>query len=184
MKTGRVKSKVKKPSTGEDDIDIAVLKKKVDLVLKDHDYDRGQLISILLAIQEEYNYLPKESLKIVAEALKIRLIDAYSVATFYQVFSLVPRGKHIINVCVGTACHVRGSRRIVDQIMKKLEIEVGGTTPDKQFTLETVRCLGACALGPVMVVDKEYHGQMSTDKIDPILLSYRKTGGKQCKAKS
>ena len=184
MKTKRVKSKVKKPSKGENDIDIAGLKKKVDLIFKDHDYDRNQMISILLAIQEEYNYLPKESLKIVAEKLKIRLIDAYSVATFYQVFSLVPRGKHIISVCIGTACHVRGSRRIVDEIRKKLDIEIGGTTPDKQFTLETVRCLGACALGPVMVVDKDYHGQMSTDKVDPILLRYKKMRGKQCKAKS
>ncbi|MFO7618555.1 MAG: NADH-quinone oxidoreductase subunit NuoE [Thermoplasmata archaeon] len=142
-------------------------------ILKEYNYEKDSLISILLSIQEKFNYLPKEAMAKVANDLKIRLIDVYSVATFYKVFSLKPRGKYVINVCVGTACHVRGSRRIVDKIQKELDIEVGETTDDMLFTLETVRCLGACSLGPVMVVNGEYHGQLSTQKTDTILNQYK-----------
>jgi NADH-quinone oxidoreductase subunit E len=135
--------------------------------------DKSNVISILLDIQDEYNYLPQEALVMVSEQLNIPLINVYSVATFYKVFSLEPRGNHIINVCVGTACHVRGGRRLVERLEKTLHVEVGGTTPDMQFTLETVRCLGACALGPVVVLDGEYHGHMSTKKMDALLQQYK-----------
>jgi NADH:ubiquinone oxidoreductase subunit E len=147
----------------------------VKSVLDKWNYDSSCLISILLDVQDEYNYLPEEALMMVAEELDVPLIKVYSVATFYKVFSLTPRGKHLINICVGTACHVRGGRRLVERAEKTLNIGVGETTEDMQFTLETVRCLGACALGPVVVVDDEYHGHMSTKKLDALLQHYRET---------
>ncbi|MBU7019143.1 MAG: NAD(P)H-dependent oxidoreductase subunit E [Theionarchaea archaeon] len=143
-------------------------------ILNKWNHDSSSLISILLDVQDIYNYLPEEALTLVAEKLNIPLIKVYSVATFYKVFSLTPRGKHIINICVGTACHVRGGRRLVERVEKVLDIGVGETTEDMQFTLETVRCLGACALGPVVVVDGEYHGQMSTKKMDALIQHYEK----------
>lgn len=146
----------------------------VESVLDKWNNDSSYLISILLDIQEGLNYLPKEALIMVAEKLDVPLINVYSVATFYKVFSLEPRGDHIINICVGTACHVRGGRRLVEHVEKILKIGVGETTPDMKFTLETVRCLGACALGPVVVMDNEYHGQMSTKKMDALVKQYRK----------
>lgn len=149
---------------------------EVEIILNKYGYNNDSLISILLDIQEEFNYLPKDCLITIANKLNIRLIDVYSVATFYKVFSLKPRGKHIINVCFGTACHVRGGRRIVDEIKKRLNIEVGETTEDQQFTLETVRCLGACALGPVMVVNGEYHGKLNAKQVDVILQKYTSQG--------
>ena len=152
------------------------LQETVEEILANYDVQKRYLISILLAVQEKYNYLPKEAMVLVAEKLSIRLIDVYSVATFYKVFSLKPRGKYVINVCVGTACHVRGGRRIVEKVQKDLDIEVGETTEDKLFTLETVRCLGACALGPVMVINGEYHGQLSTQKAEAILNIYKAKG--------
>lgn len=154
------------------------LESKVEIILHKYGYNKSSLISILLDIQEEYNYLPKDSLITVAKKLSVRLIDVYSVATFYKVFSLKPRGKHIINVCIGTACHVRGGRRIVEKIKKRLNIEVGETTDDRQFTLETVRCLGACALGPVMVVNGEYHGKLNAKQADVIPQRYAPQGEK------
>jgi NADH:ubiquinone oxidoreductase subunit E len=143
-------------------------------ILDKWNHDSSSLISILLDVQDVYNYLPEEALALVAEKLNIPLIKVYSAATFYKVFSLTPRGKHIINICVGTACHVRGGRRLVERVEKVLDIGVGETTEDMQFTLETVRCLGACALGPVVVVDGEYHGQMSTKKMDALIQHYEK----------
>ena len=145
---------------------------ELDFIIDKYDSKKEFLITILQEIQEKYNYLPKNTLIYVSEKLNVPLIQVYSVATFYKTFSLKPRGKHIINACVGTACHVRGGRRIVDEIQRKLNINAGETTPDKLFTLETVRCLGACALGPVVVVDGEYHGQMTTNKVDALLQKY------------
>lgn len=126
-------------------------------------YD-GFLISILQEIQEKYNYLPEKTLKEVADKLKIPLRDVYGVATFYNAFSFTPKGKHIITICLGTACHVRGGTRIVDVLSKELGITQGQTTPDLQFTLQTVNCLGCCAIGPIVVVDGEYYGQMTPQK--------------------
>ena len=146
---------------------------KVDSILEKWNNDGASLISILLDIQSEYNYLPKEALFRVAERLDIPLIQVYSVATFYKSFSLKPRGKHLITVCLGTACHVRGGPRILDEIQRKLKIKAGETTKDKMFTLETVRCLGCCALGPIVIVDGEYNGQITAKKIDPILERYK-----------
>lgn len=133
----------------------------------------GLLISILEDIQEQYNYLPEEYLRAVAKQLNIPLRDVYGVATFYHAFSLEPRGKHCLTVCLGTACHVRGGARIADKLSQKLNIKPGETTKDKKFTLETVNCLGACALGPVVVLDKKSHGNMSPVSAEKLLKKYR-----------
>ena len=153
--------------------DINVIEEKVDAILNKYDRNKNSLISILLDIQSEYNYLPKNALILVSEKLNIRLIEIYTVATFYTVFSLKPRGKYIINVCVGTACHVRGGQVIADNIQKELNIKIGDTTDNMLFTLETVRCLGACALGPVMEINGEYYGQLTTKKADSVLQTYK-----------
>ena len=134
----------------------------------------SSLISILLEIQSKYNYLPKDALIEVSERLHIPLINVYSVATFYKSFTLKPRGNHLITVCQGTACHVRGTPDVLNEIGKQLNIEVGETTPDNNFTLETVRCLGTCAIGPVVTINGKYYGQMNTKKVHSLLEKYNK----------
>ncbi len=132
------------------------------------------LISILQDIQSEYNYLPEEALRRIAKSLNLRLIQVYGVATFFKAFSLKPQGKHKCTVCLGTACHVRGAPAIRDEMERELGIKSGMTTEDMQFTLESVNCLGACALGPVVVVDGEYHGQMTVGKVKKIMPKQKK----------
>jgi NADH-quinone oxidoreductase E subunit len=149
----------------------------VDSLIHKYRAKKEALIPILQDIQSDLNWLPEEVLKAVAEKLQVPLIDVYGVASFYRTFSLKPRGKHIVTVCVGTACHVRGGQRIVDEIGRRLEIAPGETTPDKNFTLETANCLGCCALGPVVVVDGEYHGGMTTRKVGSVLEKYQVTSG-------
>lgn len=146
---------------------------RVDAILDRYQDEAGALISILQDIQTEYNYLPQEALRKVAKGLEVPLINIYGVATFYKSFSLTPRGKHVITVCLGTACHVRGGRRILEEMVRKLDIGPGETTEDDAFTLETVNCLGCCAIGPIVVVDGEYYGEMTVRKVDPILEKYR-----------
>jgi NADH-quinone oxidoreductase subunit E len=142
---------------------------KVTAIINKYNGDRGQLVSILQDIQAEYYYLPKEALIQVSETMAIPASRVYDVATFFRAFSLEPRGKHLINVCLGTACHVRGAARILEQIERSLAIKRGGTTKDRKFTLETVNCMGCCAVGPAVKIDGEYFGQMSTDKVDGLL---------------
>jgi NADH-quinone oxidoreductase subunit E len=142
------------------------------MILEKYEKDETFLIPILQDIQAEYNYLPRDILIYIAEKLSISLIQVYSVATFFKAFSLRPRGKHQINVCLGTACHVRGAVNVLQKIERTLGIKNGETTDDMQFTLETVNCLGACALGPIMVVDGEYHGHMNSMKVDSVLKKY------------
>ena len=131
----------------------------------------GSLINALEEIQERFRYLPPEALILASERLGVPLSQAYSVATFYNAFSLKPKGKHCLNVCMGTACHVRGSVQVLERLESKLGIRTGGTTRDHLFTLETVNCLGACALGPILVTDGEYSGQMNPQKTDQLLKS-------------
>lgn len=135
---------------------------------------KKNLIAILLDIQAEHKYLPPEALRYVAQALDIPLIEVIGVATFYRAFSLTPRGEHTCLICLGTACHVRGGPKILDEFERKLEVEAGQTTKDGQFTLETVACLGCCAIGPVVLVDGEYHGHATIRKVSKILEKYRK----------
>jgi NADH-quinone oxidoreductase subunit E len=148
-------------------------KQKVKATLDRYQRDPGMLVSVLQDVQTEYNYLPKKALVQVSQGLDIPLTQVYSVASFFKAFSLKPRGRHLINVCLGTACHVRGATRILEEIKRELGINPGETTKDFKYTLERVNCVGACALGPIVIVDDEYSGQMKTDKIKPLLESYQ-----------
>lgn len=146
---------------------------RVDEAVRHYDADPSMLIAVLQEVQAEYNYLPKDALRRIACLLDIPASRVYSVANFYRAFSLVPRGRHLIQICLGTACHVRGADRILEQLERTLNVKPGGTTSDQEFSLETVNCLGACALGPVVVLDGEYHGRMTVSKVDSVLKPYR-----------
>src|SRR4030043_1081513 len=138
-------------------------------VIEDHrEGDQTGIISILEEIQTKYSYLPEEALRIIAQKLRCSLVDLYGVATFYKAFSLKPTGKHLIPVCLGTACHVRGGETIASEFQRQLGVKPGETTPDKEITLETVNCLGACALGPIVVVDGHYFSNVSVQKVKEI----------------
>jgi len=159
------------------------VEKEVDLkdilrILEKHDEDRGGLIAILEEIQSEYGYLPEKSLRIASEKTGRPLVDVYSVATFYRSFSLKPRGRHLVCACLGTACHVRGAPTIVEELKHQLKIMEGETTPDREFTLETVNCLGACALGPVIVIDGQYFSKVRKSRISLLLEQARNGFGK------
>jgi NADH-quinone oxidoreductase subunit E len=134
-----------------------------------HHSDGDSIISIFEEIQTRYRYLPRDAMILISEKTGVPLSQLYSVATFYHAFSLIPRGKHTIHVCTGTACHVRGSVQILNRLEHKLGVLPGETTQDRQFTLETVNCLGCCALGPVVVLDEDYLGQMTPQMIDRLL---------------
>jgi len=152
----RFKPQKPKPYDAKKDLDEKTLK-KVNKIIEIHGRENESLIPIMQSINEEYHYLPKNVLNYVSQELKIPFSQVYQVATFYTAFSLKPRGKHTIKVCMGTACHVRGSPRILDEVKRQLKIEPGETTDDGLFTLETVNCLGACAIGPVVVIDDKYY---------------------------
>jgi len=139
---------------------------EIEDLLEDAD---GSLMNVLERIQSRYRYLPQDALILVSERLGVPLSQTYSVATFYNAFSLEPKGRHVVNVCMGTACNVRGSRKVLERISDKLGIQPGQTTEDGEFTLETVNCLGACALGPIVVVDGTYSGQMTVSKADALV---------------
>jgi len=127
------------------------------------------LLGLLLDLQDEYNYLPKKALKEVAAYLGVTLSQVYSVATFYKSLTLKPRGRHIIKVCLGTACHLRGAPQVLTELENILGITPGGTTEDLKFSLETVNCLGACALAPVMVIDDQTYGEVTPNRVQEII---------------
>ena len=141
--------------------------------------NEGSIISALEKVQQHYRYLPKEALILASQRLGVPLSQAYAVATFYNAFSLKPKGKHCLHVCMGTACHVRGSQLVLGRMETKLGIAAGETTPDKLFSLETVNCVGACALGPIVVADDEYSGQMTLEKADRLIKNIIKTENKR-----
>lgn len=145
------------------------IQQRVEPILDRYQRDQGLLVSVLQDIQAEYNYLPKEALVQVSQGLDIPLSQVYSVATFFKAFSLKPRGRHLINVCLGTACHIRGAVRILEEIERELSIKPRETTEDFKYTLETVNCVGACALGPIVIVDGKYSGQVKSNKVKPLL---------------
>lgn len=147
---------------------------RVATIASKYNGNHDSLISILQDIQSEYNYLPEDAVRAVAGQLELPLIQVYSVATFFKAFSLKPRGEHIVNVCLGTACHVRGAPAVLDEVERELGVKPGETTEDMRFTLETVNCLGACALGPILVLDGKYHGQMSPGKVKKVLRQEKK----------
>jgi NADH-quinone oxidoreductase subunit E len=152
--------------------EVTQIERKVGSILDSYGNDAGLLVSILQDVQAEYNYLPKEALIQVSQSLDIPLSQVYSVATFFKAFSLTPRGRHLINVCLGTACHVRGAVKTLEKIEQELGIKPGETTENLKFSLETVNCVGACALGPVVIIDGEHSGQMKTDEVKPLLENY------------
>jgi NADH-quinone oxidoreductase subunit E len=151
---------------------VKQLKEKVGQVLEKYQRDKSALIDILHDTQSEIGYLPKEALEEVGQGLGVPLSRVYSVATFFKAFSLKPRGRHLINVCLGTACHVRGADKVLEQMEKELGVKTGANTPDLKFTLETVRCVGACALGPMVIIGEDYHGEMTPEKVSEVLKNY------------
>lgn len=145
---------------------------KVDSIIEGYASKKEQLVSLLQDVQAEFNYLPRDVLVKISQKLEIPLTQVYSVATFFKAFSLVPRGRHVVTICLGTACHVRRGQRLVEKFERDYSVRSGETTEDTRFTLETVNCLGCCALGPVVVVDGKYHSQMNNDKLDRVLEKY------------
>jgi NADH-quinone oxidoreductase subunit E len=145
---------------------------KIDKIIDRYQGDGSSLIQVLLEIQSENRWLPKEALEEVSKKLGVPLNRIQHIVTFYKAFSLIPKGRHDVHVCTGTACHVRGAPRLLDTIQDLIGIKPGEMDSDLKFSLETVNCLGCCALGPVMVVDGEYHGKMSPAKSEDVLKDY------------
>ncbi len=141
----------------------------VDDILSHYPEVRGSLISVLHEIQSHYNYLPEDDLRHLAKRTGVPITRIYSIATFYHLFSLTPKGRHQIHVCLGTACHVKGSQRVLDELKRKLGVDEGETTKDMKYTLDAVRCVGACSLAPVMVIDKDTHSNVTTKKATDLL---------------
>ena len=152
---------------------------KTRQIVKKHGSDKSAMIAVLQAIQEAFNYLPKQALKTAAKAMNVPFSRVYEAATFYTAFSLKPRGKHVVKVCKGTACHVRGAAALQDKFERTLGIKPGEMTPDGNFSLETVNCVGACALGPVVVIDTDYHGQVTMNKVDKIIAKINEGGAQR-----
>ena len=146
--------------------------RKVEDLIDSYIDRKEQLISLLQDVQAEFNYIPQDIIVRISQKLDIPLSQVFSVATFFQAFSLKPRGRHTVTICLGTACHVKGGQRLVDKMKRDFHIEPGETTDDERFTLETANCLGCCALGPVVVVDGKYESQVNQEKLDKILKKY------------
>lgn len=145
----------------------------IDDILRDFSSDRKELITILHQVQEEFGYLPQEAIRRVARFLKISESEIFGVLTFYTAFSLTPKGRHVVKVCLGTACYVRGGAQISTELGRELCLSPGETSPNGDFTLETVNCLGCCAIGPVIVVGKDYYGHTTVRKVGGILKKYQ-----------
>jgi len=150
---------------------------KIDAMIDKYGRDASSLILVLQDIQALYRYLPREALQYLSEQLNAPLAKIYNVATFFKAFSLKPKGEHVVCVCMGTACHVRGAPRILDDISRQLDLEPNATSKDEKFTLETVNCLGSCALGPLVVVDDQYIGHATATKMKQILGPLAKAKG-------
>ena len=146
---------------------------RIDQIIDKHQAEASSLIQVMLEIQSENNWLPKEALERVSERLEVPLARILHIATFYKAFSLVPKGRHGVHICVGTACHVRGATRILDTVQELTGIKPGETDLDLKFSLETVNCLGCCALGPVMEIDGKTHGKMTTAETANIINNYK-----------
>ena len=146
---------------------------KIDGIIRQYGGRESAILAILQDIQAEEKYLPKETLEYVSQRMQIPLGQVFRIATFYNALSLKPRGRHKIDVCLGTACHVRGGDRIMDKLERDLGVSVGETTKDKRFTLEAVHCVGCCSLGPVAVVDGDVYGRLSQDKVPALLKEFK-----------
>jgi NADH-quinone oxidoreductase subunit E len=144
----------------------------IDSILEKYAYKHENIIGIMQDVQAIDNYLPEETLRYISRKMEISLTRIFDIITFYKAFSLVPRGRHIIKVCCGTACHLGGAVSNIEQIKRTLKIEEGDTTDDRMFSFETVNCLGACALAPVVAVNDEYHEAVNAGKVEKIISSY------------
>ncbi len=145
----------------------------VDQIIQKHKGEPGAILEVLQDLQNECNYLPEDALKQVSDGLEVPLAKIYGLATFYSIFSLEPRGRHLVNVCEGTACHVRGITKILKRIKNELNIEEGGTTEDMGFSLEVVRCIGCCSLAPAMRIDGDTYGRLTAARVPGILKKYK-----------
>lgn len=146
----------------------------IDAILSKFPTIRGNLIGILHEMQNHFNYLPEEDLRYLSKKTQIPITQIYSIANFYNRFSLKPKGKNTVCVCLGTACHVKGAERVMDEVKAQLKVDVGESTDDMQFSLEEVRCIGACSLAPAVVVNEETYGQVAPKQIHGILHKYKK----------
>jgi NADH-quinone oxidoreductase subunit E len=146
---------------------------KIDGIIRQYGGRDSAILAILQDIQAEEKYLPKETLEYVSQRMQIPLGQVFRIATFYNALSLKPRGRHKIDVCLGTACHVRGGEKILNKLERDLGVSVGETTKDKRFTVETVHCVGCCSLGPVAVIDGDVHGRLSQEKVPALLKEYK-----------
>jgi len=146
---------------------------KIDSIIQEYGARESAILGILQDIQAEEKYLPKEALEYVSQKMNIPMVQVFRIATFYNALSLKPRGRHKIDVCLGTACHVRGGGKILDKMERDLGIAMGETTKDKRFTLEVVHCVGCCSLGPVAVIDGEVIGRLSQDKVPALLKDFK-----------
>jgi NADH:ubiquinone oxidoreductase subunit E len=160
---------VRSDSVGSVEIDYMALD---DIIEKEFNNDKENLIMILQAIQRQYNFLPRPALAYLSTKLDVPYSQIYGVTTFYSTFSLEPRGRNIISICLGTACHVRGGEKVRNRIEDSLSLSDGETTEDQRFTLETVRCIGCCSLGPVVKINEDVHGHISSDQVEKILDPY------------
>ena len=151
---------------------------KVDAIIDNYGAEPASLLAIMQDVQDAENYLPREAVDQIAKRLAVPTSRIYSMATFFESFHLEPRGKHICTVCMGTACHVRGAPRLLEQAERDLEIASGQTTKDMQFTLEEVNCVGACALGPLVIIDGEYNGNMTPHRLTKLVEKTKKKKGK------
>jgi NADH-quinone oxidoreductase subunit E len=145
---------------------------RVDQIIDKHQAEPSSLIQVMLEVQSENNWLPKATLDRISERLEVPLARILHIATFYKAFSLVPKGRHGVHICVGTACHVRGASRILDTVQEKTGIKPGETDLELKFSLEVVNCLGCCALGPVMEIDGKTHGKMTPGETAEVLKNY------------
>lgn len=145
---------------------------KLHAICEERNNDPGELINILHAAQEEFGYLPQEVQEVIAAQLRIPVSRVYGVVTFYSFFTMTPKGKYPISVCMGTACYVRGAERVLEEIQRQLEIKVGETTPDGLFSLDCLRCVGACGLAPVLMIGNKVYGRVSPEKVRDILSDY------------
>ena len=147
----------------------------IDDILKDFSSDRKDLVNILHRVQESFGYLPQDAIQRIARFFRISYSEIYGVLTFYSAFSLTPKGRNVVKVCLGTACHVRGGAQIAEEVGRELSLSPGQTSPDGAFTLESVNCLGCCAIGPVVLIDGDYHGNVTIHRVGTILGRYRES---------
>jgi NADH:ubiquinone oxidoreductase subunit E len=145
----------------------------IDRILNNHPQDPSSIIQVLLDVQNEYYYLPRDVIDHVSRTLHVPISRTYNLATFYKAFSLTPKGKYPISVCTGTACHVQGAVKILEQVQRELNLKQGGLTPDMKFSIDSVRCLGCCGLAPVITVGKNLHGKVPLSKVSKILKQYQ-----------